>query len=63
MTNWQCAICMHDSRIGAYDLDDKPVTIINGQLVCMDHTGYVQGGIFTSALSIALGEEPPTDEG
>jgi hypothetical protein len=54
---------MHDSRIGAYDLDDKPVTIINGQLVCMDHTGYVQGGIFTSALSIALGEEPPTDEG
>jgi hypothetical protein len=47
-----CALCMFDEKSG----DDKPLTVINGILVCRKHSGYVQGGKFTAALALLKGE-------
>lgn len=41
-----CCLCLH-ARAG---LANEADTVINGQAVCYDHMGYVQGGQFTLAL-------------
>ena len=43
-----CCLCLH-VREGVASAAD---TIINGQAVCYDHMGYVQGGAFSAALAI-----------
>ena len=48
-----CAICLHVGGGEAQEAD----TIINGQAVCLDHAGYVQGGLFTQALALARREQ------
>lgn len=55
-----CCLCLHVREGVASPAD----TIINGHAVCYDHMGYVQGGQFSAALSVAreaearrLGEE------
>ena len=48
-----CCLCLF-ARTGAASPAD---TIINGQAVCIDHAGYVQGGEFSSALNAAVREE------
>jgi hypothetical protein len=49
-----CCICLHHIQLG----DGHAQTIINGQAVCLDHAGYVQGGSdFNRALSLAKSQE------
>jgi hypothetical protein len=45
-----CCLCLH-SREG---VAAEAVTIMNGQAVCYDHMGYVQGGAFSAALAAVL---------
>jgi len=44
----KCCLCLHH-RIPE-DSDGNAITIINGQAVCYQHMGYVQGGQFTRVL-------------
>ena len=48
-----CAICLFTVEGRANEAD----TVINGQAVCMDHAGYVQGGDFTRAIALAKSEQ------
>jgi hypothetical protein len=48
-----CALCMFVKVETGEDRDDR-MTIINGQAVCGEHAGYVQGGGFSSAYSLAV---------
>jgi hypothetical protein len=48
-----CALC-YFVRSDA----EEAVTVINGQAVCDDHLGYVQGGVFTQALILVKRNEP-----
>jgi len=50
--NLWCCLCLHTREDPS-----EAETIINGQAVCMDHAGYVQGGIFTQALILVKKEE------
>lgn len=43
-----CCICLHLRETAS-----EAYTVMNGQAVCEDHTGYVQGGLFTAALAEA----------
>lgn len=43
----KCCICLHIKE----GIAEDAVTIINGQAVCYDHMGNVQGGLFSEALS------------
>jgi len=48
-----CCLCLHDAREPRGD--PMPAeTIINGQAVCIGHSGYVQGAKFTDALGTLL---------
>jgi hypothetical protein len=47
-----CCLCMH-ARLTA----NAATTIINGQAVCDEHAGYVQGGDFASYLSLVIAQE------
>jgi len=49
-----CCLCLH-ARAGTAN---DAVTVINGQAVCYDHMGYVQGGQFTIALGLVKEQEP-----
>ena len=49
-----CCICLF---VGESE-DPQPITIMNGQLVCEPHNGYVQGGDHVQAL-IAYRREHP----
>lgn len=46
-----CSLCLH-----LFTNPSDAVTIINGQAVCMDHLGYVQGGTWSMALATAQRE-------
>jgi hypothetical protein len=48
-----CSLCLH-AREG---LASAAATIINGQAVCYDHMGYVQGGSWSLALSTVISAE------
>lgn len=48
-----CAICLFSAEM-AQEAD----TVINGQAVCLDHAGYVQGGEFTRAIALVKREQP-----
>lgn len=53
-----CCICMHlpvDKIPEDNGGNIEASTIINGQAVCVNHTGHVQGGKFTDALIMAKG--------
>jgi len=48
-----CSLCLF-TRTG---VANEAATIINGQAVCEDHMGYVQGGSFSVALATVRKEE------
>lgn len=50
----QCAICLFVVGNGEARLAD---TTINGQAVCLEHIGYVQGGSHAVALNLARAHE------
>lgn len=54
----RCCLCLH-ARTGEAL---SAVTVMNGQAVCYDHMGYVQGGLFTQALARLLDEIKRQDE-
>lgn len=48
-----CAICYY-----IRDGDERPADLtINGQSLCLEHIGYVQGGSFAVALNLARSHE------
>jgi hypothetical protein len=53
-----CALCLFNEPASAGDVANAD-TIINGQAVCLDHTGYVQGGDFSQALALLKREREP----
>jgi hypothetical protein len=51
---WYCSICLYDTKSTAHEQKELILTVINGQLVCDDHAGYVQGGAHAHALLTAI---------
>jgi hypothetical protein len=52
VTTLYCCLCLHSRDGEAAEAE----TVINGQAVCYDHMGYVQGGLFSQALTTILRE-------
>lgn len=53
----RCCLCLHAREGVAPEAD----TVINGQAVCYDHMGYVQGGLFSQALATVREHEGRTE--
>lgn len=49
-----CSLCLYDHKRPAREDDD--LTVINGQLVCLDHALYVQGGTHAQAYALLRGQ-------
>jgi hypothetical protein len=48
-----CCLCLHSGA----EVAKHACTVINGQAVCYEHMGYVQGGKFSAALGLVKREE------
>lgn len=57
MTDLICALCMFTRED-----PNEAETIINGQAVCEDHGGYVQGERFSVALGLLREQEDKTGD-